>query len=153
MTGPLVLGLHPALGWRTADSPRRCFAVLCLVQLIEWPLLSLVPFGDVGMALLAISVGPPAFYSAARVLRPHPTGEAGERLLRHALASASTAFGTAVLVLIVTESNSVGFFLAAPATLGLLVTAPWGVVALVARALGTPVPARARPAAVDGALS
>lgn len=149
MTGPLVLGLHPGLGWHTADRGRRRFAVLCAVQLVGWPLLTLVPFGDIAVALLAISVGPPAFCSAARVLRPHPAGEAGERVLRHGLASASTAFGSATIAFLVTGSgDSVGLLLAAPATLGLLVTVPWGVVALVARALGTPVPARARPAPV-----
>ena len=145
MTGPLVLGLHPGRGWRSAEGRRRRLAVLCAVQLAGWPLLALAPGGDVAVAGLAVLLGPLAFSSAARVLRPHPHGAAGERVLRHWLSAASTALGGATITLLVTDrGEDIVLLLALPAALGLLVTVPWGVMALVARALSTPVPERLR---------
>ena len=142
MNSPLVTGVHPVLGWARADEARRLFAVLAIVHLLSWPLLAGIPHGGDVVVGLALTVGPPSFYSAARVLRPHLVPDA-ERRVRHALASTSTTFGFSTLILLTAGSNGdSGILVLVPAALGLLITVPWGLVALVIRALQTPVPNR-----------
>lgn len=49
------------------------------------------------MTILWLSAGPPAFYYAARIMRPHPINVSGERHARHCLAATATAYGFALL--------------------------------------------------------
>jgi hypothetical protein len=137
---PLVLGLHPVRGWQAADRPRRAFALLCPGLLLVWTLAQLAApeaGGGAVVLLTALTVGPPAFYSAARVLRPHQ-GRCAEREVRHAIAAGSTAFGSATLLAIFLGGGP-ALMLALPATFGLVLTLPWGVIALLVRAASAPV--------------
>ncbi|MGB8649341.1 MAG: hypothetical protein WCD35_01635 [Mycobacteriales bacterium] len=139
MSQPLVLGLHPVRGWQAADRPRRAFALLCPGLILAWTLAQLTApeAGGTLVVLTALTVGCPAFYSAARVLRPHQ-GRCAEREFRHALASGSTAFGTAT-VLALLLGGGPALLLALPSSLGLVLTLPWGIVALLVRAASAPV--------------
>ncbi len=141
MNSPLVLPLRPGLGWNFADRPRRAFAVLGLALLACWPVLLRFggEVGDTAVALSALTIGPPAFYSLARILRPHLV-EDTERELRHWCASTTTCFGVAVLIALTVAGGDLVALFIVPALLGLNVTLAWGVVAMVVRAVRTPVP-------------
>lgn len=144
MTEHVILPLQPAEGWRRASAVRKALAASVLPLVLLWAvLLAAAPGpGDVITAVTGLTVGPVAFWSLARVLRPHE-GDGLERQLRHALAAASTCLGTAVIVGIAVDTDDgdfLGLFVVA-ATLGFCLTVPWGVVAVVVRAVRTPVPA------------
>jgi peptidoglycan/LPS O-acetylase OafA/YrhL len=129
---PLVLPFHAVRGWREADPARRGFALVCLGMLALWPLL-LTTSDDVANGFVLVTAclpGPPAFYSLARVLRPH-VGRSAERDSRHWIAATSTCFGICTVLGLVLDSPVA--VLAFPATLGLVLTLPWGFVALLVR--------------------
>lgn len=147
-----VLPLAPARGWREADVWRRGFAVLLLPLLLTVAALTyLAPstqeHGElVELVLLGLSVllGPPACYSAARVLRPHlPDGSRAERAARHWCAAIGTALSVPVLLLMLPLPGlqpGVGlltaFLAGIPAAFLCLVSLVWGVVAVLVRAVG-----------------
>ena len=98
-----MLPIAPRRGWQEADAPRKVFAVLCGLLPIAW-LASLDDLDHAaGTATVAIMTalvcfgGPPACYSAARVLRPHPHGTGMERKVRHWFAAIATAYGGSLL--------------------------------------------------------
>lgn len=137
---PLLTPLAPRLGWRVADLPRRTFALLCVVLLpgLVW----LAWSGHWGWTfLLALTTGPPACYSLARVLRPHRSPSA-ERTWRHGLASTATSAAVPVLTVLVqdavgpiaNDAGAVIVVLGVPAASLGLVTAVWGLAALAGRA-------------------
>lgn len=132
MNQPLVLPFHAVRGWRDADTARRALALACLAMLALWPLF-LTPSDDVANGFVLVTAclpGPPAFYSLARVLRPH-VGRSAERDCRHWIAATSTCFGICTVLGLAFDSPVV--VLAFPATLGLLLTLPWGFIALLVR--------------------
>ncbi|MDP3710892.1 MAG: hypothetical protein Q8R60_00220 [Mycobacteriales bacterium] len=144
MSEHVILPFRPVEGWRRASTARRALAVSALPLVLLWAvLLAAAPGrGDVVTAVTGVTVGPVAFWCLARVLRPHE-GDGLERQLRHALAAASTCLGTAVIVGIAVDTKDgdfLGLFVVA-ATLGFCITVPWGVAAVVVRAVRTPVPA------------
>lgn len=162
---PVITAPAPARGWRQASAPRRVCALAAVPVITVWTLGLAVPAplwspfgGALGAAATVIYavLGPTVCYAAARVLRPH-RGPAGERLLRHPLAAAGTAYGLPLILaqpladitgwssdFAATTSSAgsegggfivwmlLGFGLGA-AALGVL-TAAWGVVALLMRA-------------------
>ena len=131
MNQPVVLGVHPVRGWHGADEARQSLAVVCVWLLVLTPAL-LALHADVLMLVAAVTVGPPACYSAARVLRPHVRPDA-EREARHWVAAVGTACGIPVVLALALQTGDAVFYLAAPAMLALAVSLPWAVVALVVR--------------------
>ena len=148
MSQTLVLPVRPGLGWRRAGDAQRVLALAVVPLVVGWTvLLARAPgVGDVLVLVSAVTVGPPAFWSLARVVRPH-LDDSVERLLRHALAAAATCFGTVVVVGIATDTEQGDFLglFAGLASLGFVVTVPWGLVALVARSLAVARPLASRP--------
>ncbi len=150
---PVVVPVAPATGWAAADAPRRAFALAALPLAAVVCVLPLLPsahaLGVVEAAWLL--VGPMCFYSLARVLRPEPRHP--ERTPRHLLAAAATSFAVPVLaVLLLGQAGGTGDdvvigFGSIAAVLG-VVTAVWGLVALVVRWFTTlpagPAPPSAR---------
>lgn len=143
----LMMPIVPAQGWALADTPRRIAAVLAL------PLAAVLALSALGSSLgtdswgqlVWLVVGPAAFYSLARVLRPEPRHP--ERTPRHLLASAATSFGLPVIAVsvlagggdtLVVGLGSIAF------CLGVL-TVLWGLLAVLVRALQN-APAAAAPA-------
>ena len=144
---PVVVPIAPVRGWALADGPRRFAALTALPLAAVLCALSLgVGVGATGaVQTVWLVVGPATFYSLARVLRPEPRHL--ERTSRHLLASAATSFSVPVLVVllladdggsfgggsrngddVVTGLGSLAFVLG-------VITAVWGLVALVVRAL------------------
>lgn len=153
MSEHVILPVRPVEGWRRAGTARRALAASVLPLVLLWAvLLAAAPGpGDVVTAVTGLTVGPVAFWSLARVLRPHEVDDL-ERLLRHALAAASTCLGTAVIVGIAVNTRDgdfLGLFVVA-ATLGFCITVPWGVAAVLVRAVRTPVPARSWTPPAEG---
>lgn len=144
MTEHVILPVRPVEGWHRAGTARRALAASALPLVLLWVvLLAEAPGpGDVVTAVTGMTVGPVAFWCLARVLRPHES-DGLERRLRHAVAAASTCLGTAVLVGIAVNTRDGDFLglFAGLASLGFCLTVPWGVVAVVVRAVRTPVPA------------
>ena len=145
----LIMPVVPARGWALADTPRRIAAVLALPLAVVLVLLALAGrLGTDSQGLLVwLAVGPAAFYSLARVLRPearHP-----ERTTRHLLASAATSFGAPAIAVLVLGADGAGDDL----VIGLgsiafclgVVTVLWGLLAMLVRALQN-APAAAAPA-------
>ncbi len=154
-TEPVVLPFAARRGWREADVARRAFAILCPVLVLGWvaslPLSweRLDAAGDGLGFQLALAIftavvffgGPPACYSAARILRPHPAGTGGERQVRHWCAAIATAYGVALLTWISGLERGltpIGFgaewtYIAAASSLG-PVTVVWGLVVAAQRA-------------------
>lgn len=157
---PVVLPFRPRQGWREAGKAQRAFAVLCAALVSGW----LASLGitedqldelDSGsfattfrvlyylVTLAVFFVGPPAFYAAARVLRPHPPGTGTERMARHWCAAIATAYGVALLTWIGGAQLERGFplsgygagwfYILVASTLG-PVTVVWGLVAAALRA-------------------
>ncbi len=153
----LVLPIVPAQGWALADPPRRLAAVLALPLAVILVLLALDERlgADSRGLLIWLVVGPAAFYSLARVLRPEPRHP--ERTLRHLLASAATAFGLPVIAVLVLAGEGGYFGGGGPdgdsLVLGLgslafclgVVTVLWGLLVMLIRALQN-APAAAAPA-------
>ena len=88
--------------------------------------------------MLVVLGGPPACYSAARILRPHPPGTGGERLARHWCAAIATAYGFAALTPFtgghgLALSFGLYLFVLGAVSLG-PTTIVWGVVAALRRA-------------------
>ena len=86
--------------------------------------------------VMLLLLGPPAFYSVARVLRPYPPG--GERTVRHWAASISAAYSLYGFTIITSEGLSLeaaafGVLLAVIAAPGGLLTLVWGAIAVVVR--------------------
>lgn len=141
---PLVLPLRPSVGWHRADLTSRVASLLAVLMLATWPLALLVDAerGAALVSLTALVLGPPCFYSLARVLRPHPIRYT-ERAGRHVIAAMATSYGTAILYdLWLGDDGVTAYLLGLPAFVGLAITVPWGVIALVVRATRTPVPAQ-----------
>ena len=155
----LVMPVDPARGWALADAPRRVAAVMALPLAAVLVVLALGSrLGADGEGLLVwLAVGPAAFYSLARVLRPedrHP-----ERTARHLLSSAATSFGVPVLAVLALAQGGDGYGYGGGSSggddlviaLGSLafclggLTVPWGLGAVLARALRN-APAAAAPA-------
>ena len=138
----------PRQGWALASRPRRAFACATLVLA---PVLFLGPFWHGWLAWLAATLGPPTYYSLARVLRP-TTGRAGvapdEQLLlldntRHLAAATATAFATPVLGYFFSQRAgwpdatawpaALFLYLGVPAMTMGLVTLVWGALTRVRR--------------------
>ena len=138
---PVVLPFRPVVGWRQAGVPQRVLALTALPLVALWALLlwKAPAAGDVVTATTGVSLGPAAFWCLARVLRPH-VGTSLERAARHVLAAASTCLGTAVIVGIAVNTAAGSFLglFAGLASLGFVVTVPWGVAAMMTRAVRTP---------------
>jgi hypothetical protein len=148
---PLVLPVRPRAGWADADLPRRVFAVVWVAAVLVVAASALVarqplegPAVGV-LALVVLLVGPPASYSAARVLRPH-VGRSTERLARHWAAAVATPYGLAALAtlaaldggttrwwLLGSGSIAVLFAGGLPALFLGVSTLAWGLVALLWR--------------------
>lgn len=147
---PVVLPFAPVAGWRQAGTLQRVLAVTVLPLVALWALLlwKAPALGDAVTATTGVTLGPAAFWSLARVLRPH-VGSSVERMVRHAFAATATCLGTAVIIGIAVNTADGDFLwlFVGPASLGLVVTLPWGVTAMVTRAVRTPAPpAAATPA-------
>ncbi|MFC6006666.1 hypothetical protein [Angustibacter luteus] len=131
-----------------ASGTRRTFACATLVLA---PVLFLGPFWYGWLAWVAATLGPPAYYSLARVLRP-TTGRAGvapdEELLlldnaRHLMAATATAFATPVLGYFLSQRArwpdatnwpaELFLYLGVPALTMGLVTLVWGAVTRLRR--------------------
>lgn len=132
---PLVVPVDPARGWRQADAPRRLAAVLALplaavMSLASTSSLTPIPLGWIAAWAL---VGPAAFYSLARVLRPE--ARSPERTPRHLLAATATSFAGPVLAANSAHDGDDGVLvtLGTPAAVLGVVTLTWGLVALVVR--------------------
>jgi len=151
---PLVLPLRPRAGWADADLPRRVFAVVWVAAVLVVAASALVarqplegPAASICL-LVVLLAGPPASYSAARVLRPH-VGRSMERVARHWAAAVATPYGLATLATLAAApdgdtrwwllgSGSVPVLILAGLTalfLGVL-TMAWGLVALLWRLAG-----------------
>ena len=150
MSERVVLPVDPARGWAEA-TVRRVLAVGSIAYVAavlavmavaaaspdsyEWTNNDTYFQAVVGLAVL---VGPPTFYAAARVLRPHLPGRRDwERVLRHVLASTATAFAVPVLaaLLLLADDDAFGVvvvFGVCAFGLGVL-TAVWGAVAAAVR--------------------
>lgn len=137
LVDPVVVRLDPSAGWAQADWPRRVFALAALpLTLVLAVLLSAGVFDSGDLYLIpfctTVLLGPPAYYSLARVLRPHPRQL--ERTSRHLLASTATSFATLPLV-----ENEAGDGLVMAFALGLpafglgVLTLAWGATAGVVR--------------------
>lgn len=149
---PLVVAIAPGRGWAQADAARRGFAALFVV--IVALLLAIWLSGDrttsepaaatpvlAAACALFLLVGPPAFYSAARIVRPHPAGTGMERKMRHGCAAVASAYGWALLAVLFSAGWSSAFpeslaliYFVVPSVLGPL-TLCWGLVAGVVRAV------------------
>ena len=146
---PVVVPIAPVRGWALADGPRR-FAAFAALPLAA--LMSALSLGDGTGATSAVQVlwlvvGPAAFYSLARVLRPEPRDP--ERTPRHLLAGAGTALSVPVLAVLAlggdgsTVGEDVVMGLGSLAFVLGVTTASWGVVSLAVRwfTRGSGVPA------------
>lgn len=148
-----VLPLTPARGWREADVWRRGFAVLLLPLLLTVGALAYlappstpdrVAAGETVLLWLSALLGPPACYSAARVLRRHlPDGSRAERAARHWCAAIGTALAVPVLLLVLPLPGlptglglATAFGAGIPAAFLFPLTLVWGVVAALVRAVG-----------------
>lgn len=174
---PVVLPLAPRVGWARAGRFHRFLAVgsapvvLAQLGLTLWAVLDRpgLPAGQtpqgtdaVGwLMLVSYLLGPPTFYAAARVLRPH-VRRGGERAARHLVAATATALAVPVVTILAVEKvagapaaanllSLVGvppvlapdndnelavlILLGLPAFLLGAVTLLWGTVAVVVRAL------------------
>ena len=143
---PLVVPFNPRRGWSEADLPRRVFAAAIFPYTAALVAVTVIT-GDANMILLMLLLGPPVYYSAARVLRPH--GPSVERYARHWLASTAMVISIPVQVTMIsmrlnqnllgdygTDTTAfiyIGFGLLA-GFLGLL-TAGWGLGAVAVRAI------------------
>ncbi|MBC7375631.1 MAG: hypothetical protein H7323_16705 [Frankiales bacterium] len=153
----LMMPVVPDQGWALADTRRRVAAVLALPLAGLLVLLTLDErLGTDSRGLLVwLVVGPAAFYSLARVLRPEPRDP--ERTPRHLLASAATSFGLPVIALSVLAGGGGDFGGGGPAGDSLVVglgsiafclgvlTVLWGLLAVLVRAVRN-APAAAAPA-------
>ena len=132
---PLVLPVDPVLGWQLADPGRRTAAVLALPLAAVMSLASTSGAAPLpgGWIVLWALVGPAAFYSLARVLRPGPRSP--ERTPRHLLAGTATSFAVPVLAAMASPHGDDGVIvgLGSPAAALGLVTLLWGAVALLVR--------------------
>ncbi len=103
---PVVTVPAPVRGWRRASTPRRACALAAVPVVALWSLGLAVPTplwavfgGALGSAAAVVYavVGPTVCYASARVLRPHREA-GGERIVRHPLAAAGTAYGLPLVV-------------------------------------------------------
>ena len=131
-----VLPFDRRRGWQQAGELQRLLVALFPVLLVFWVALPhLTSYDTAGVNDVSAVLGGFVFYAVARVLRPHPAFSV-ERLLRHGLASLSMACATNFFLVLWTAGDSSTPTTLAPlviATLGLLVTAPWGLVACLVR--------------------
>jgi hypothetical protein len=145
--------VRPRAGWAAADLPRRVFAVVWVAAVLVVAASALAarqplegPAVGV-LALVVLLVGPPASYSAARVLRPH-VGRSTERLARHWAAAVATPYGVATLATLAAVGDGEGvtrWWLLGSAAIPMLLfagltalflgvlTMAWGLVALLWR--------------------
>lgn len=116
---PVVLRWAPRAGWARAGRVHRTLALGCVpVGLVQtgvtlWALVdrsSGAPTetpqgtGAAGWLLLvSYLLAPPAFYAAARVLRPH-VRPGGERAVRHVLSATGTALAVPVATTLLAET-------------------------------------------------
>lgn len=144
-----MLPFAPRAGWISADRRRRQFALLAVALPLGWG--ASLPFkpslddpgalwigASIALTVLVVLAGPPACYSAARILRPHPTGTGGERLARHWCAAIASAYGLAALTPFarghgLAPSFGLYLFVLGAVSLG-PTTIVWGVVAALRRA-------------------
>lgn len=172
---PVVLPWAPRIGWARAGRIHRTMAVACAPVVLAqvggavWAMVDLAgrrsgePTHGTGVAgwllLVTYLLGPPTFYAAARVLRPH-VGRGRERAVRHVLSATGTALAVPVATTLIIETalgtQAVNNLLAllggppilvpnddnqfvvllvlgVPAFLLGLVTVVWGIVAVVVR--------------------
>lgn len=130
----LVVRVDPARGWSEADLPRRVAALAAGPLALVYLLMASTESWPAGATTLLLLAGPPTFYSLARVVRPYAPG--GERTVRHWAASTSAAYALPGLLLMSPGSSGsadAGILLALVAAFGGVVTAAWGLVALVVR--------------------
>lgn len=151
---PAVLPFNPAQGWSTASPLRRSLVLATVAFALLWLLLLLYrwPAGEadfpawynVVVALLTVIVflgGPFGCYATARVLRPQPEVVSTSRRQRHMLAALCTAYGLALLSMVVTPlERGVPLYSFGTFWLYLLfvlpltpVTLAWGVASAIAR--------------------
>lgn len=100
---PVILPFAPRQGWERADWQRRVLATWCVMFVVGWIASIDVPQEEFGawakvLGSLVLFGGPPACYSLARVLRPHPPGTGRERQARHWCAAIATAYGATLLL-------------------------------------------------------
>ena len=132
-----VLPYDVQRGWREATPVRRALVRALPLLVVFWAVLPELGSHTAAVNDLSAVLGGVVFYAAARVLRPHQ-GREVERILRHGLASLAMSCATNFFVI-------VAFALAKPdpttglpvliATLGLVLTVPWGIVACAVRAV------------------
>ena len=137
MTGqPAVLPFAPARGWQQASDVQRGLVLLFPLLLVFWAVLPHLtdhetrPVNDLSAVL-----GGLVFYAVARVLRPHPSFSA-ERLLRHGFASLSVSCATNFFFVVAFAGDAPepsSWLPISIASLGLVITLPWGLVSCVVR--------------------
>jgi hypothetical protein len=132
-----LLPFAPAVGWSTADLPRRAFAVAAVPLAALLALAVLAGREPSATVLWAWAfTGPATCFALARVLRPER--RSAERTPRHVLAATATSYAVPVLAAlsngpspatdqIVMPFGTVAFVLGCS-------TAVWGLVAFTVRA-------------------
>ncbi len=155
---PVVLMPAPVRGWAAASTARRAFAGVWVLLAAWWLagtlglLLGFFPFGVLLLwetavwALVGLTavLGPPACYSAARIVRPYPNGPRGERPYRHWCAAVGSAYGFPLVLGLMSDgllrsADVQGAAVAAVVVAALAgpVTLLWGLIAATGRGVGS----------------
>lgn len=145
---PIVCPIDVRRGWEQAGLARRVLAAAAGVYVVVAVGCLAVPAAGAGayawanddryfqaVLILAFSLGPATCYSLARVVRPHRRGL--DRVTRHVAAATATSLGVPVLAAgaLLSRDDALGvqIILGLPALLLGVLTALWGVVAVLVR--------------------